>query len=207
MCTCSATLQSNMHSLHNASQLVVAPRSGGEPAEGSGDKLVLEDDGEPGREEDKCGEPDHPDGCVEDEEDLGDEERNTPEEHGLWETEEESQILETVDVVSAFREVCIPFAGRTLRDFLMLRVQDDCRYDTDESAKQSEGRKEPQPSTGDERNEVHQGGAKRQVDEQTSIFLAVGKELAEVLGIHHRVEVETFEFIHKRGRNTEQDSG
>ena len=129
--------------LHYASQLVVIPRRvpGGEPVEGSGDELVLEDHSEPCGEKDECRAPDRADGHVEDEEDLRRKESNTPEEHGLGKAEEERQILETVGVVPAVTEVGIlwrelrwhqievekftnPFPGRTLRDFLVLRVQD-----------------------------------------------------------------------------------
>ena len=67
----------------------------------------MEDNGEPRREEDECGEPDHPDRPVEGEEELGDGESNTPEEHGPGKTEEKGQVLETVGVVPAFGEVCV----------------------------------------------------------------------------------------------------
>jgi len=70
--------------------------------EGSGDELVQEDKGEPCEEKDERGEPDHANGRVEDEQDLRNKESNTPEEHCLGETEKKCQILETVDVVTAF---------------------------------------------------------------------------------------------------------
>jgi len=73
--------------------------------EGSGDELVLEDKGKPCREKDECGEADHANGRMEDEQDLGSKEGYTPEEHGLGETEKKCQVLETVDVVPAFGEV------------------------------------------------------------------------------------------------------
>ena len=73
--------------------------------ERGGDQLVLEDEGEPCREEDECRESYYSNGCVEDEENLGGRECNTPQEHGLGKTENKCQILETVDVVSTFGEV------------------------------------------------------------------------------------------------------
>lgn len=99
--------------------------------EGSGDELVLENNGEPYSEKDECRAPDHTHGCVEDEENLGDKESNTPEEHGLGKAEKERQVLETVGAVPALTEVGVlwgefrrsrvgvekftnPFAGRTL---------------------------------------------------------------------------------------------
>ena len=93
--------------LHYGSQPVVILRhvSGGAPTERGGDEFVLEDNGEPRSEEDEYREPGHPDGHVEDEEDLRSRESNAPEEHGLGKTEEKRQILETVDVVPAFGEV------------------------------------------------------------------------------------------------------
>lgn len=44
---------------------------------------------------------------MEDEEGLGHKEGDTPEEHGLGDTEQERQVLEPVDVVPAFGEVSI----------------------------------------------------------------------------------------------------
>jgi len=73
--------------------------------EGSGDKFVLEDHGKPCGEKDECDAPVHPDGRVENEEDLRHKESNTPEEHGLGETEKECQVLEAIGVVPAFGEV------------------------------------------------------------------------------------------------------
>lgn len=93
--------------LHEAFQLLVTPRriSGGEPAEGDGDECIQEDKGGPHGEEEERGEPDHPNGRVEDGEDLWNGEGNAPEEHGLGKTEKERQILETVGLVSAFGKV------------------------------------------------------------------------------------------------------
>jgi hypothetical protein len=93
--------------LHHGSQLVILPRrvSGGDPVEGSGDELVLEDQCEPCGEKDEGGAPDRANGCVEDEEDVRHEESKTPEEHGLGKTEKECQILEAVGAVSTFGEV------------------------------------------------------------------------------------------------------
>ena len=66
--------------LHYASQLVVIPRRvpGGEPVEGSGDELVLEDHSKPCGEKDECGTPDRADGHMKDEEGLRHKKSNTP---------------------------------------------------------------------------------------------------------------------------------
>ena len=95
--------------LHDAIQLVLIRRRvpGGEQTEGGGDEFVLENDGKPCGEEDKRGGPDHSNGCVEDEENLGGEKSNTPEEHGFGEAEKEGQVLEPVGIVPAFGKVRI----------------------------------------------------------------------------------------------------
>lgn len=71
----------------------------------------MEDKGEPRGEEDEGGQPNHPDGCIEDEEKRGDGKDNTPEEHGLGETEKKGQILETIGVVPAFGKVIVLRGG------------------------------------------------------------------------------------------------
>jgi len=123
--------------------------------EGSGDELELEDNGRPYGEKDERGEPNHANGRIEDEEDLGSKESNTPEEHGLGQTEKECQILETIYVVPASGDVGVPITGRTLGERLMLRIQYDAPHGTDETAEQAKGRKEGQPDTGCKQNEVH----------------------------------------------------
>ena len=91
--------------LHDAGQVVAILHCASSPIEGRGDKFVLEDEGKPGREKGERRKSNHPDGCIEDKQDLGYEEGNTPKQHSLWETEEERQVLETIDVMPAFGEV------------------------------------------------------------------------------------------------------
>jgi hypothetical protein len=90
---------------------MVIPRDrdvpGRQPTEGHRDEFVLEDEGEPRREEDECANANQADGRVENKEDLGDEEGNAPEEHRLGKTEKERQILETIDSVPALSEVSV----------------------------------------------------------------------------------------------------
>lgn len=73
----------------------------------SGDNFVLEDEAKPHRREDQCKNTNHPNRSIEDDQDLGEKESNTPEKHGLGNTEKECQVLETIDIVPMISEVGI----------------------------------------------------------------------------------------------------